>query len=216
MIGFTAMRCVIISAGKIRDYQLMKKYIGHGDYIIAADGGCRHLSALGVRADCILGDFDSLGYIPDDAAEVYPSQKDDTDTMLAIKHGLGMGMTEFVLLGCLGGRLDHTAANISALQYIRNHGAAGMLADESTVLRVFGQGDEIKPVMSGRENYFSVFPFGCEYAVVSAEGVMYPMHYQRLHSAFPLGVRNHVTDPGNFSMTVHEGTALIIECQEKR
>ena len=205
--------CLIISGGDFSPFT-----IPAGVFVIACDRGYAYAKSCGVRPDLVVGDFDSYSgeLDPDIPMRKLPVEKDDTDTMLAIKHGLGMGMTEFVLLGCLGGRLDHTAANISALQYIRNHGAAGMLADESTVLRVFGQGDEIKPVMSGRENYFSVFPFGCEYAVVSAEGVMYPMHYQRLHSAFPLGVSNHVTDPGNFSMTVHEGTALIIECQEKR
>ena len=96
------MKCVIISAGKICDYETIKKYIAPGDYVIAADGGVRHLTALGVQADCILGDFDSLGYIPDCADEVYPSQKDDTDTMLAVKHGLSKGFDDFLMIGGLG------------------------------------------------------------------------------------------------------------------
>ncbi len=206
------MKCIIISAGKIRNYERMKAYISPGDYIIAADGGLRYAERLGVKPDCILGDFDSLGYVPD-AAEVYPSRKDDTDTMLAVRHGLDRGLTEFVILGGLGGRLDHTVANFSALEYLRSHGAKGWLADENTVVRICGAGDESKPVMRDSA-YFSVFPFGCEYAVISLSGVEYPTERQRFDCAFPLGVSNHVTDYEKFHMIIHEGKALVIEWKE--
>ncbi len=210
------MKCVVISAGKIYDCEWMKQYISPGDYVIAADGGVRNAERLGVKSDCILGDFDSLGYIPDGADEVYPSQKDDTDTLLAVKHGLSRGFLDFLILGGLGGRLDHTVANFSALDYLRNHGAKGMLADENTVVRLFGQDDEIKPVLGGEENYFSVFPYGCEYAVISMSGVEYPTVRQKFDSSFPLGVSNHVTNYEAFHMTIHEGKALVIECREQR
>ena len=204
------MKCIIVSAGKIADFERVKSFIAPGDYVIAADGGLRYAEGLGVEPDCVLGDFDSLGYIPDCADEVYPSQKDDTDTMLAVKHGLVKGFRNFVILGGLGGRLDHTVANISALEYLRRHGGKGMLADEHTVVRVFGAGDAIMPFM--REgSYFSVFPYGCEYAVISMSGVEYPTVRQKFDAAFPLGVSNHVTDSDQFSMTIHEGKALIIE-----
>lgn len=205
-------KCVILSAGQIENYDLMRQYISPGDYVIAADGGLLNAERLGVKPDCILGDFDSLGYIPDGADEIYPSRKDDTDTMLAVKHGLSKGFGEFIIVGGLGGRLDHTLANISALDYLRTHGAKGLLADERTAVRIVWQGDEIKPVLSGGENYFSVFPFGCEYAVISMDGVEYPTVRQRFDSTFPLGVSNHVTRPDRFRMTVHEGKALIVEC----
>lgn len=209
------MKCVIISAGKILDCELIKKFISPGDYVIAADGGLLNAEKLGAKPDCILGDFDSLGYIPALAEEVYPSRKDDTDTMLAVKHGLSKGFDDFCIIGGLGGRLDHTIANFSALDYIRNHGATGMLADESTVVRIFGQGDEIKPVMDGTGNYFSVFPFGCEYAVISMSGVEYPTVRQRFDCSFPLGVSNHIIDREHFAMTIHEGKAIVVECKER-
>ena len=205
-------KCVILSAGKISDYEWMKRYLSPGDYVIAADGGVLHAQKLGVKPDCVLGDFDSLGYVPDDAAEVYPSRKDDTDTMLAVRHGLAKGLTDFILLGGLGGRLDHTAANIATLAFLRIHGARGMLVDETTVVRLFQSGDEIQPAMSGGGNYFSVFPYGCEYAVVSMSGVEYPADRLQLSAGFPLGVSNHVTDSQKFNMTVHEGIVIVIEC----
>lgn len=209
------MKCVVISAGKIWDFDLMKQYIFPGDYVIAADGGVRNAGRLGVKPDCVLGDFDSLGYVPDSASAIYPSRKDDTDTVLAVKYGLAKGFTEFVILGGLGGRLDHTVANFSALDYIRLHGGRSMLVDENTVVRLLAPGDAIQPVLLGEENYFSVFPYGCEYAVISMTGVEYPTERQRFDSSFPLGVSNHVTDPETFRVTVHEGKALVIECRER-
>lgn len=206
------MKCVIVSAGGITDYGLMKEYIDDGDYILAVDAGYLHLEPLGVKAGFVLGDFDSLGYVPDEADEVVPGRKDDTDTMLAVRHGLLRGMDEFVILGGLGGRLDHTVANFAALDYLRTHGAKGMLADENTVVRLFGPGDEIQPVLWGPDSYFSVFPYGCPYSVISMSGVEYPTERRIFDCAFPLGVSNHVTDHEKFRMTVHEGKALVIEC----
>ncbi len=207
------MRCVVISAGKISDFKIIKKLISPEDYIIAADGGLLYAERLGISPDCVLGDFDSLGYVPDCADEVYPSKKDDTDTMLAVKRGLAKGFRDFLIIGGLGGRLDHTVANISVMEYIRIHGGKGILADENTVVRVIGTDDEIKPLLENGD-CFSVFPFGCEYAVISMSGVEYPTVRQKFEGSFPLGVSNHVTDADKFSMTIHEGKALVIEWKE--
>lgn len=206
------MNCVILSAGKITDYDLMRNYIQDGDYIIAADGGYRHLKPLRVKCDYFIGDFDSYSGTPDCPSEKYPSEKDDTDTMLAIKHGLLKGLDCFVILGGLGGRLDHTVANLSALEYLKAHGAGGVLADEHSVVRLVGTGDSIHPMMSG--SYFSIFPFGCDSAVVSISGVKYPLSRHRLHSDFPLGVSNRVTNGDEFSMRIHEGKILVVECKK--
>ena len=206
------MNCVILSAGQITDYDLMRNYIQKGDYIIAADGGYRHLKHLSVKCDYFIGDFDSYSGTPECPSEAYPVQKDDTDTMLAVKHGLLKGLDRFVILGGLGGRLDHTIANLSTLEYLRSHGAGGMLVDENSVVHLLGAGDIIHPVMSGE--YLSIFPFGCDSAVVSISGVQYPLTEYRLHSDFPLGVSNCVTDDSEFSMRIHEGKILVVECKK--
>ena len=203
------MNCVIVAAGDINDYNAMRQYIHEGDYVIAADGGYRHLSLLGVNADYVLGDFDSLGYVPREASEVHPAQKDDTDAMLAVKHGLLRGLDNFVILGGLGGRLDHTLANIAALAYLRAHGVHGLLIDERTVVRLVGVGDSIEPILSG--GYLSVFPFGGDSAVLSMRGVMYPVTDCRLDSDFPLGTSNRVTDREAFDLRLREGAVIVVE-----
>ena len=83
--------------------------------VIAADGGLAHLKAQGAAPDLTVGDFDSLGYVPDGNVIRHPPEKDDTDTMLALRLGLERGYDTFVLYGCLGGRMDHAYANFQAV-----------------------------------------------------------------------------------------------------
>ena len=80
---------------------------GRPAFVIAADKGLVHLEAQGIRPDLIVGDFDSLGRVPaGDNILRHPVEKDDTDTMLAVKTALDRGMGTIVFYGCLGGRLD--------------------------------------------------------------------------------------------------------------
>ena len=104
--------------------------------VIAADGGLRHTERLGLRPHVILGDFDSLGYIPADST-VFPVEKDDTDSMLAVRLGLERGCDWFAFYGALDGpRLDHTIANFQTLGYLATHGARGTLIGRDYIATV--------------------------------------------------------------------------------
>jgi thiamine pyrophosphokinase len=88
----------------------------NGDLIIAADGGYNHLKKFNVTPDIVIGDFDSLGYIPDDISVIkLPAEKDVTDMYAATEIGLDRGFEEFQIYGACGGRLDHTIGNASLL-----------------------------------------------------------------------------------------------------
>ena len=105
---------VIFCAG---GFEALLEPLDKDDYLLAADGGLTHFEKLDRSPDGILGDFDSLGYVPQGAV-VFPVEKDDTDAMLAVRQGLQMGYREFLLYGSLDGpRLDHTVANFQTLQF---------------------------------------------------------------------------------------------------
>lgn len=102
-----------------------------GDLVLAADGGYRALYSLGYMPDLLLGDFDSLGDLPlppDLPVLRFPARKDDTDTGLALRHGLDRGFRDFALYGCAGGRVDHLLANLQSMARVSRLGAAIRLA----------------------------------------------------------------------------------------
>ena len=119
--------CVIFGAA---GFDFPAEQIKKDDFVIAADGGLKYTDALGLAPDVILGDFDSLGFVPA-GAEVFPVEKDDTDAMLAIRCGLDRGYRRLVIYGGLDGeRLDHTLANYQALQYLADRDDVGYLVGQ--------------------------------------------------------------------------------------
>ena len=195
--------CIIFGAA---DFTQLIEPVTPEDYIIAADGGLRHTQALGLTPQEILGDFDSLGYIPQ-GATVYPVEKDDTDMMLAIKEGLARGETEFHLYGGMGGRrTDHTIANLQCLLYLAEHGAQGWL---------YGDGEQFTAICGGEitlpareKGIVSVFCMGADAQGVTIEGGQYTVHDAVLTASFPLGVSNHFVG-NSVRVAVTRGSLLI-------
>ena len=180
-------KCLIFCAGGFEG--LIEP--AEGSYIIAADGGLTYVNQLGLTPNAIIGDFDSLDYIPT-GAEVYPVEKDDTDGMLAVKLGLKKGFRDYLVYGSLDGpRLDHTVANYQLLQYLCDHGAQGTLVGLSfcaTVIR-----DGALAFSGGTAGDISVFCMGPDATGVTIEGLYYTLRNGTLTSGFPLGVSNHFT-----------------------
>lgn len=200
--------CYIIGAWHGEDACIRPR---EGDFVIAADGGYAALQALGVTADLVVGDFDSLGYVPQ-AEEVvqHPVMKDDTDMMLAVKLGLDRGYRNFVLTGSVGGRLDHTLANLQTLMYLAQQGARGMLYGEGTVITVLKDGGL---TLTG-EGVLSVFCLSGEARGVTEQGLLYGLDNAVMVSGYPIGVSNEFTGvPATISVT--DGTLIILWSAEK-
>ena len=197
-------RCVVFCAA---EFDTLAAALEPSDLVIAADGGLSHTNALGIQPDLILGDFDSLGYIPRDS-RVYPVEKDDTDLMLAIRAGLENGCTEFLFYGALDGpRLDHTVANFQALNYLCNHGAFGWLIGRDYIITSVKNGAlHFSPEASG---ILSVFCQGSDAKGVTIKGLHYTLEHAGLSAGFPLGVSNHFTGQAA-SIEVLDGTLLVM------
>ena len=177
-------------------------------FVIAADQGLRHLEAAGIAPDLIVGDFDSLGAVPQGANVIrHPVEKDDTDMMLAVKTGLARGYRTFVLYGGLGGRLDHTYANFQTLTYLARHGAVGYLIGPDAVAAAVAGGALTFP--AGLEGWIGVFCPDGEARNVNIQGLYYSLRDGVLTSGFPLGASNHFTGAAA-SVSVGEGTLLVM------
>lgn len=194
--------CVIFCAGAF--HGLAEPVDGT---VIAADGGLRHLGQLALTADVIIGDFDSLGYVPQNA-NVFPVEKDYTDAMLAVRKGLELGCDRFVLYGALEGpRLDHTVANFQTLQFLADRGAQGFLVGKDTVVTVIKNGSLVLPAL--QEGIVSVFCMGRDAAGVTIEGLQYPLENGMLSAGFPLGVSNHFVGQ-EAKISVEDGSLLVL------
>lgn len=196
-------KCIIFGAA---EFDRLLLPIEQGDLLIAADGGLEHFAKTDCVPDVILGDFDSLGYTPE-GAKVFPVEKDDTDVMLAIRHGLSAGFREFLIYGGMDGkRLDHTVANLQALAFLREQGARGYLIGREQIATVIAQE---KAAFENAEGILSVFCTGEAAAGVTIRGMQYNLEKGTLTADFPLGVSNHFTGrPAEIA--VEKGHLLLI------
>lgn len=197
-------KCLIFCAAA---FDTLAEPIRDGDLILAADGGLRHLQQRNIVPHGILGDFDSLGYVPKGAA-VYPVEKDDTDAMLAVRLGLKKGFREFVIYGGLDGpRLDHTVANFQTLQYLCDQGAAGYLVGKDYMVTVLKNGSLRFPAEA--EGIVSVFCMGADARGVRIRGLQYSLENGTLTAGFPLGVSNHFVGQ-EAEIAVKDGSLLVL------
>ena len=197
-------KCIVFCAA---GFDALAQPVQDDDFIIAADGGFVHTQNLKIIPSEVLGDFDSLGYAPQDA-NIFPVEKDDTDAMLAVRRGLALGYREFVLYGSLDGpRLDHTVANFQTLQYLADHGAAGYLVGKNCLVTVVKEGSLRFP--AGCSGTVSVFCMGKDAEGVTLTGLYYPLEQGTLTAGFPLGVSNHFTG-AEAGIRVETGSLLVI------
>lgn len=199
-------RCFIFAAGT---FYGLRERPAPGDFIIAADAGYRTCLQLQITPGLLLGDFDSME-APTDFANIRrsPVEKDDTDTMLAVKTGLSNGCTEFYLYGCTGGkRLDHTLANLQTLLYLRRHGARGWLYDNDFVWTAM-ENESLTVPKTVEWGLFSAFCLGDRAEGIDEVGFQYPLKNATLTPGFPLGVSNHILEQ-EAAVTVRSGALLV-------
>ena len=184
------MVCCIFGAGEYHGELLS---LTKGAFVIAADGGLLHTKAYGVKVDLAVGDFDSLGTLPDAVETIrFPVMKDDTDMALAVNEGLARGLDTFFLFGGMGGRLDHTLANMALVLSLAQKGVTAYLVGKEGVLTAITSGDALV-FSKDCEGILSVFAADEVAEGVSISGLLYSLDKGTLQNNRALGVSNHFT-----------------------
>ena len=201
-----AETCYIIGAGDVTATNIIAD---KSDYIICADGGYKYKDLLGRECDIVVGDFDSLGGVPETENKIVaPTEKDETDMMLAVNLGYDKGYRNFVIFGALGGaRNDHSVANIQLLHYIASKGAKGTLYYGDEVFTAFSDGTI--SLSADNEGYISVFSLTDESRGVTIENLKYTLDKATLYSYMPIGVSNEFIGKES-SITVENGALLVV------
>lgn len=199
--------CHIVGAGDFRTGAFRPE---PEDYVIAADAGYLHLERLGHQPDMVLGDFDSMKKAPAHPNVVrLPVEKDDTDTLHAVKVGMELGYRRFALHGVLGGpRLDHTLANLQTLVYLTLRGANGQVfGPDGTVIAALHDGS--MHFSADHKGILSIFCMGDRAEGVTLTGLKYPLDNYTMTCDVPIGVSNEFTgQPATVS--VKNGTLLLL------
>lgn len=197
--------CYIISAGDCSCISIDRK---EDDLIIAADAGMIHCKRERIVPDVIIGDFDSLGTIPEEENVItLPVEKDDTDTSFAVKYAMNKGYKKIVIFGGTGGkRADHTFANIALLSYISKNGGIGFLdAEDYTITAITDSEIRFSPELTGD---ISVFSFDTVSEGVTETGLYYNFTQANVENSLVTGVSNSFTGKES-SVRVKKGTLII-------
>ena len=199
-------RCFIFSAGT---FYGLREAPRPGELVIAADAGLLHCRALGITPSLVVGDFDSMDAPEEDVPTLrLPVEKDDTDSMRAIREGLVRGCREFHIYGGTGGdRLDHTLANLQSLVWLARHGARGWLYDRNFVYTAVENGALTIP-RTVEWGLLSVFAMSGTAEGVTLTGVQYPLDRGSVTCDFPIGVSNHILEP-EATVRVEQGVLLV-------
>lgn len=202
-------RCVIVGGAEINNYEYIKSCLHNDDFIVFCDSGLKHLEALQVKSGLIVGDFDSHDNPHLDVETiVLPCEKDDTDTVFAVKEAIKRGYNEFLLIGVIGARLDHTLGNVSILLYLDSLGKKGTIIDVYSEMEIVSS----EPVyIDDSFAYFSLLNISGIAKGITIENAKYPLNNAEITCEYQYGVSNEVTPGMTAKVTVKEGKLLLIK-----
>lgn len=203
--------CYVVGAGE--NFGLNFSPLPH-DMVIAADAGLLYLEQAEIFADLVIGDFDSLKHIPQHPnMRKLEAEKDDTDMLAAVREGVKLGYERFHIYCGMGGRIDHTLANLQLLAFLSQSGKRGLLFDKTNVITaITDQTLAFREIASG---VISIFSCTDKSTGVTLQGLKYPLNNAVLTNTFPLGVSNEFTGRES-AVTVKDGTLLVVMPQEAK
>lgn len=202
-------RCVIIGGAAIGNYESVRRALNSNDFFIFCDSGLRHLEALGVRPHLIVGDFDSHENPRlDTETIILPREKDDTDTVYAVKEALRRGFEEFLLLGVVGARLDHTLGNVSILLMLDSMGKRARILDDYSEMEIVSRAPAL---IESRYPYFSLLNISGTAQGITVENAKYPLERAEITCEYQYGISNEVLLGKTARVTVETGRLLLIK-----
>ena len=214
-------RCVIVGGAPIIDYQNLIPYLREDDYLVFCDCGLKHLQMLQeakgsvLVPDLIVGDFDSYQNPELDGIEtiVLPVVKDETDTAFAASEGLRRGFKDFLIIGAIGGRMDHSLVNISLLYKLYQAGCQAVLIDDYSEMCIVGK----NPVrVEDSYPFFSLLNMFGPSRGITITGAKYNISGAEIKAAEQYATSNEVTPGQTACITVDEGELLLIKIRREQ
>lgn len=202
-------RCVVIGGADIRRYDRIRSYLRADDFYICCDSGLKHRERLDIVPDLIVGDFDSCEN-PRVETEtiVLPCEKDDTDTVFAVKEALSRGFQKFLLIGVIGGRLDHTLGNVSLLLMLHTQGKAAAAVDDYSEMEIVSN---LPVQIGGQYAFFSLLNISGTAQGITIKNAKYPLRDAEITCDYQYGISNEVLPGKTAEVSVKNGRLLLIK-----
>ncbi|MGL4335516.1 MAG: thiamine diphosphokinase [Turicibacter sp.] len=187
-------------------------------YNIGVDRGAIYLLNLGVVPDYAIGDFDSISedefvWLNQMCSHVSVLQpiKDETDTEMAIRYAMTLSVDEIRLYGAMGGRMDHTFANLKLLASLHETGISACLCDQTNSIRLLSPGHYVFDKNS--HHYLSFFAFNGDVEDLSLVGVKYPLN--EFHLLFnDIRCTSNEVIADKFEVSFNKGLLLMINSSD--
>lgn len=207
------MKVVIIAGGNPPSKKLLMKEISSNAFLIGADSGANCLYDYNIKPNLLVGDFDSinenaLDYFKKNnyVLDIYPTEKDYTDTEIAVQRALAMRPEEIVFLGCTGSRIDHLLGNIGMLKICLEYGVDACIKDENNNIRLVNTQASLSGTVG---EIFSVQSYGDEVLGLTIEGAKYPLNNYNLKIGQSITISNEFASP-QVHLKFKSGTLMII------
>lgn len=211
------MKVCIILNGEINNYDETKQIILREkyDYIIGADGGCNHLYKMGITPQYIIGDLDSINKELVDyyksknvLFKTYPSRKDETDSEICVYLAKELKAKKIDFYASLGGRIDHTLANIGLMHYVREMNMKPRIITSEEEVNIM-KNEEI--ILCGKKgDTISIIPIMGDANNITLKNLEYPLNNGKIGYLSSLGISN-VMSEDECSIKIEDGYALIIK-----
>lgn len=200
-------KCIIIAPlykGEERDWLTPEP----GDLVLCADGGYDAAVRCGITPDLVIGDFDSMprDHVGDCPVIQLPVHKDDTDMVVCLREARNRGYHTFRMAGCLGGRLDHTIANLQCLHDCALRGEEAWMADAQNRVTVLTPGSYRFAPMPGRK--FSLLAYTPQVTGITLRGTLWELENASLDNRWPLGTSNEATGE-EIALSFTEGALIV-------
>ena len=206
------MRAVIISGGRIIDYEFTKSQIADNDTIICADSGYNHAAQMGLLVSAVVGDFDSIGdtvIAKNTATMRVPAKKDLTDTELALGYARERGYRDFLFIAAMGTRLDHSLANILLLKGCIERGEHAVIVDEHNKIMLTNSALILNEPPGST---VSLIPLDNCHDVIT-QGLEYPLRGEALMMGKGLGISNVMVSE-HAEISIKTGLLLVIVAKD--
>ena len=167
------------------------------------------MQKLAAMPSLIVGDFDSHENPQLDIETiVLPCEKDDTDTVFAVKEAIRRGYTDFLLIGVIGARLDHTLGNVYILEYLDELGLKGKIIDDySEMALVSREPAYIEDLYA----FFSLINITGIAKGITIENAKYPLKDGEISCGYQYGISNEVISGKIAKVSIQDGKLLLIK-----